>query len=172
MENWKDIDGYEGLYQVSDLGRVKSLVMNIFMKFKTDKDGYKSVGLTKNRKQNYFRVHRLVAAAFIRNDKNKPEVNHIDLDKSNNKLSNLEWITARGNKKHYHADKYGNVGISAIKTGYAAHFTLKRKMYHVGCFKTYEEAVSKRKEALKYSHDIELMEQVIKTNHTKFKKNV
>ena len=102
MEIWKDIAGYEGLYQVSNLGRVKSLGNNKNSKEKIlkpffNRDGYLLVNLCKEGKSKQYRVHRLVAQAFILNPEDKPEVNHKDEDKTNNKVENLEWVTSKEN---------------------------------------------------------------------------
>lgn len=87
-EIWKDIEGYEGMYEISSLGRVKSLISNgLIMKQSKDKDGYCIVCL----KRKSFRVHRLVARAFIQNPNNLEQVNHKDENKSNNAIDNLEW---------------------------------------------------------------------------------
>lgn len=111
-EIWKDIKGYEGLYQVSNFGNVKSLDRYIINK-NGDKqyfpgkylnqgisDNYLKVILSKNNKQRTFRVHILVARTFIPNPENKPEVNHMDGDKSNNRVDNLEWNTRSENELH------------------------------------------------------------------------
>jgi NUMOD4 motif-containing protein/HNH endonuclease len=114
-EVWKDIRGYEGLYQISSLGRIKSLpkhywcglnhaskkeMKEMYMKFNPNQDGYYLVGLSKNGEQKRFSVHRLVAKAFIPNPKNKPQVNHIDCNIINNSVSNLEWSTNLENQLH------------------------------------------------------------------------
>lgn len=105
-EIWKDIKGYEGFYQISNLGNVRSLqrkapsgksVKQIIRKQSIDKNGYCVVGLNKNKTQKTYKVHRLVAIAFIDNPKNLPEVNHKDEDKTNNNVSNLEWCDAKYN---------------------------------------------------------------------------
>ena len=99
-EYWKDIEGYEGLYQISNVGRVKSLYSGKVLKEVKTTNGYLSIRLYKNGISHRFSIHRLVAKAFIPNHENKPEVNHIDEDKTNNKVSNLEWNTRLENMRH------------------------------------------------------------------------
>ena len=110
MEIWKDIIGYEGLYQVSNLGRVKSLVRyNKFNKRNEDvvlkqnpygpKLQYRQVQLSKDGNRKNHKIHRLVAQAFIPNPNNLPYVCHIDDDTTNNSLQNLEWGTQSYNLK-------------------------------------------------------------------------
>lgn len=99
-EVWKDIEGYEGLYQVSSFGRVHSLYKNIILKGVKATGGYTIVNLSKNGSTSTKTIHRLVAQVFIPNPENKPEVNHIDEDKSNNRVDNLEWMTAKENVNH------------------------------------------------------------------------
>lgn len=103
-EIWKDIPGYEGRYQVSNLGRVKSLDYwrtgkAQIMKAKNHA-GYCRVVLWKDGKAKEICVHRLVSLVFIPNPENKPYVNHIDGDRRNNKTENLEWVTAQENTIH------------------------------------------------------------------------
>jgi len=112
-EIWKDIKGFKGLYQISNLGRVKSLkkkrgfliLKEKILKSHLDNLGYQMLTLVKNKKHKQYRIHRLVAIAFISNLNNKKEVNHIDGNKSNNNILNLEWSTRSENMKH--ADKMG-----------------------------------------------------------------
>ena len=99
-EIWKDIEGYEGLYQVSKLGEVYSFKSNKYLKKLTNKGGYLRVQLCKHGKVTNQSIHRLVAEAFIPNPDNKPQVNHIDENKGNNTVSNLEWVTAKENCNH------------------------------------------------------------------------
>ena len=97
-EEWKDIKGYEDLYQVSNLGRVKSLNYRKTGKEKIlknvkDKDGYFQIHLCKNGRAKHFKIHRLVAKTFIPNPDNLQQINHKDEDKQNNRIDNLEWCT-------------------------------------------------------------------------------
>ena len=109
MEIWRDIEGYEGLYQVSNLGRVKSLsrrdrlnrvIQEKILKPFFNRDGYLNVKLYKEGKRKQSKVHRLVAQAFISNPDNKSQVNHRDEDKTNNKVENLEWVTSKENNNY------------------------------------------------------------------------
>lgn len=115
-EVWKDVPNYEGLYQVSNLGRVKSLTRqsacyiqngkrrSYTVKSKICKQhlvmGYLMSHLSKDNKKVMHKTHRLVAEAFLPNDKKLPQVNHIDENKLNNKVENLEWCTAKENNNH------------------------------------------------------------------------
>ena len=100
-EIWKDKKDYEGHYQVSNFGRVKSIKFGkeIILKQKI-KDGYYYVGLSKNGIQKMYLVHRLVAEAFLPNPDNLPQVNHKDENKLNNVVSNLEWCSAQYNNTY------------------------------------------------------------------------
>ena len=116
-EIWKPISGYEGIYEISNLGAIKSLerivknsgVHGGYVKLKErilkprenkKRNGYYEISLKKDGIEKRFKVHRLVAIAFIPNPNNKPEVNHIDGNKSNNSASNLEWVSSKENKEH------------------------------------------------------------------------
>lgn len=100
-ELWKDIVGYEGLYQVSNFGRVKSLRYNKIMSPGKNPDGYLFINLHKDKTRKYCAVHRLVSSAFIDKPYNLSEVNHKDSDKTNNNVNNLEWVTRAENMAHY-----------------------------------------------------------------------
>lgn len=118
-EIWEDIKGYPN-YEVSNLGRVKNKNRNKIIKNFFNK-GYKLVSLNKNNKRKTFRLHRLVAEAFIPNPDNLPQVNHKDEDKTNNRVDNLEWCT------HDYNSKYGTRGkrISENVSGYKHHSAKK-----------------------------------------------
>lgn len=105
MEIWKDIKGFEGYYQVSNLGRIKSFSRNkngVILKNCLDKQGYTRVNLCKDKKATQIRVHVIVSRNFIDQDYTKKGLhcNHIDGDKSNNKLSNLEVVSRSENELH------------------------------------------------------------------------
>ena len=110
VEIWRDIPEYEGLYQVSNMGQVKSLnryvrgnsnskmfKKGILLKFSSDKDGYLTVGLHKDKKQKLMKIHRLVALAFLENPENLPCINHKNEIKTDNRVENLEWCTYQYN---------------------------------------------------------------------------
>lgn len=117
QEIWKDITDYEGYYQVSNLGNIRSCDRKIYskngnpltpytirksqkIKHNVNKFGYCQVGLHKDGKMKLLLVHRLVATAFIKNPNILPEVNHLDGNKENNTASNLEWCTRKRNRVH------------------------------------------------------------------------
>ena len=112
-EEWKDIEGYDGFFQVSNLGRVKSAGGQRGTCYRKErirslsiaKDGYVKVRLQCDDKDKTVKVHRLVAEAFIPNPEGKDTVNHIDGDKTNNSVDNLEWIDR--SEQMYHAYKLG-----------------------------------------------------------------
>lgn len=130
MENeiWKDIPEYEGLYQVSNLGNVRSLNYNKTKKIKVlkqgiQKKGYLFITLSKEGKHKSYNAHRLVAKVFIPNPNNLPQVNHKDEDKTNNSVENLEWCSAEYNVNYgtrtdrHRQNMIGkNIGNPKIKT--------------------------------------------------------
>lgn len=127
QEVWRDIEGYEGLYQVSNLGRVKSLKLKgvdreliLSLKARNKSPKYLMVCLYKNKQRKHCLVHRLVAQTFIPNPQNKECVDHVDTDPSNNRVDNLRWCTIKENsnnnltRKHKSESKKGRKHPSYI----------------------------------------------------------
>ena len=148
-EIWEDIPNYEGLYQASNLGRIRSvdrykevIIKNQYGEYKRTKFfksyilkqqtyiGYKCVQLHINGKYKWEKVHRLVAMAFVPNPENKPQVNHIDGNKSNNNVLNLEWCNQSYNTKH------------AYKNNLIKHYKIEINQYDLegNYIKTWESA--------------------------------
>ena len=123
-EVWKPVVGYEGLYEISNLGRVKSLIRGIIRKQRLNK-GYMYIGLHKDGVEKMCKVHRLVAEAFIPNPKNKSDVNHKDQVKTNNKLENLEWATRKENT-NYSKEKLKRIKRYKTNTG-EHHITFEKR---------------------------------------------
>lgn len=109
-EEWKDIEGYEGLYQVSNTGKIKSLRNNIILKPMISNNGYYWVDLRVGGSRKHARINRLVAKAFVSNPNNYPEVNHLDENTINNQATNLEWCTRKYNVN------YGTRTARQVKT--------------------------------------------------------
>ena len=109
-EIWTFVSGYDGKYAVSTWGRVKN--GNQILKPHVTPKGYLKVGLSKDGKQKSYRVHRLVAQEFIPNPHNLLEVNHIDGNKQNNSVTNLEWVDGETNRMHevrFHLEIYAQI---------------------------------------------------------------
>lgn len=110
--NWKDVEGYEGFYKVNEDGRVFSVRADRELTPDTDKEGYKLITFSVSGSVKKFRIHRLVAHAFINNPENYDIVNHIDGDKGNNVVSNLEWCNYSQNMLHAY-----NLGLAKARLG-------------------------------------------------------
>lgn len=156
-EQWRDIDGYNGMYQVSDLGRVRSKKYGDWRVLKPRKSGcgYFSVTLSENGQLRYFLVHRLVAQAFIPNDdESKTQINHRDEDKQNNKVSNLEYCTAQYNLTyndlHHRRKKIPQPKRSKIKDLYNPDLSIKQNLeiFKANGFECCERTVRKLRKDL------------------------
>ena len=124
MEIWKTVPNTDGKIEVSNKGRVRSFLRGkpFVLKAQEDECGYKRVRLTINRVKKTLKVHREVAKAFIPNQHNLPQVNHIDGDKNNNAVENLEWVTNQENALHAINDflygktnKFTRISLSLLK---------------------------------------------------------
>ena len=116
MEEWRAVPGYEGLYDVSNKGNVRNVRRNKLLRLQKTNNGYIRVVLSKNRIKTGFQVHRLVALTFLPNPDNLPQVNHLDEDKTNNNVDNLEWCTAKYNNNY--GSRKDKVRDTKIKNGY------------------------------------------------------
>lgn len=160
-EIWKDVIGFEGLYMVSNLGRIKSLPKEInggnflyFSKEKIKKQtinkyGYSRITLTKNNKGKRFLLHRLIAESFIPNFLNKKVVNHIDNNPKNNSLSNLEWVSTRENcchryKKQNCSSNYVGVTFHKQRNKWGSSIRIGKKSIFLGRYDTQEDAYQAR----------------------------
>jgi hypothetical protein len=145
MEVWRDVKGWEGLYQVSDHGRIRSLdhtvktktgkdmlVRGVIKKPSRDVDGYAVVSLQHKHHKKSYSVHRLVAQAFIPNPENKPEVNHINAVKDDNAVSNLEWVTGEENNQHAMDNGLMTKGHTVLMDGVAVFDSIRKCAAFVG----------------------------------------
>jgi len=166
MEIWKNIKDYEGLYQVSNTGKVKSLkrvslnsgsysgsvlVKEKELKQTINKYGYHVVTLFKNGVRKFMTVHRLVAQEFIYRPNEYREVNHLDLNKSNNHVTNLQWCNREQNINHYYensnkSSKYKGISYSKERNKWCAYIDINKKRFSLGRFKTELEAKEYRED--------------------------
>ena len=156
IEQWKDIPKYDGIYQVSNLGNVKSFKFNkqkLLSPIK-DNNGYYCVNLWNNSKRKTIRVHQLVAMAFLNHIPKgyKLVVNHKDLNKQNNKADNLEIISQRenSNKKHLNtSSKYTGVAFHKTANKWVAHIRIKGVKKYLGLFDNeYDAHIAYQKELI------------------------
>jgi hypothetical protein len=122
-EVWKDIPNYEGLYQISNRGKVKSFCRKntIILKGEIDRNGYERVILCKGKQHKSWTIHRLVGLTFLSNPHNYPQINHKDENKLNNNVDNLEWCTASYNNSYN--DRMKRIGKKSSITKKGKHFS-------------------------------------------------
>ena len=159
IEEWRDITGYEGLYQVSNLGRVRSLDRYVnsgyntkrfskgkILSFLLQKNGYAKVMLSKENTVKNADLHRLVAETFIANPNNKTTVNHKDGNKENNKIDNLEWATQKENNNHAAANGLNlflkKLSVDQIKKMRKEYIPYSRKFGAVALSKKYNCSIN------------------------------
>ena len=141
MEIWKDILGYNGMYQISDLGRAKSLcgAKERVLKPALISSGYLAICIRKDKIQKTFTIHKLVAIAFLNHKpcKQKLVVNHVNFDKSDNRAVNLEIVTTRENTNRKHiksTSKYTGVYWDKIYKRWRSSIIVNKKTKHLGRF--------------------------------------
>lgn len=165
MENeiFVPVKGYEGLYEISNLGRVKGLMKSNsrksdYLKNYLGKIGYYVVCLSKDKKTKHLYIHRLLCENFIENNNNYKFVDHIDNVKTNNNLSNLRWCTKRQNesfsnrKKQHHSSKYVGVCFDKFNLKYKASVNENGKTKNLGTYKSEEQAHNRYLEYIKINN--------------------
>lgn len=148
-EEYRDVDGFNG-YKVSNFGNLKNKKGKI-LKFREDKDGYKRTNLYKDNKPHTFRIHTLVAKAFIANPENKNVIDHIDRNHQNNHISNLRWATISENTINSATKKRTKLNIRGVyfdesRNKYNTRICKNGKSIYGGSFEKIEDAIEKRKE--------------------------
>lgn len=153
MENeiWKDIPGYEGMYQSSTIGRIKSLnryvkhysggnqiVRERIIKQGSDGNGYLKVMLCKNGTKKVFHVHRLIALAFL--GESELQIDHIDRIKSNNNIKNLEYVSRHENQKRRFFYRKYPTGVYPVRNKFRSMITLNNKHIHLGYYDNIKDA--------------------------------
>lgn len=179
-EIWKDISGYESIYQVSNLGRVKRIVFKNgtteklkekVLKPSDNGKGYKIVGLCKNGKIKNHYIHRLVAEAFIPNPNNYEEVNHKDFNKDNNIIDNLEWVTPLQNTRHYTDSQFAketNINRGEkLKKIYYDIFIKDKEKYIINMYKN---GYNISQIAKKYNLGNNMISKILKENQVEIRK--
>lgn len=149
-EVWKDVQGYEGLYEISNKGRVKSVKLNSIRKSHLSDRGYQIITLRNKNHTKSVRIHRLVAIHFIPNPEGKEQVNHIDFDPYNNCVDNLEWVTNRENschsvKRKEKSSKYVGVYFSNYSNKWVSRIRFENKRIELGSYPTEQEAYEARR---------------------------
>lgn len=151
-EEFRDVIGYEGLYQVSNLGNVKTVKTGRLRRFSTSRDGYNCLGLHKNGIRRGFAVHQLVAMSFLNHQINghKIVVDHINTIKSDNRLENLQLMTQRQNVAKAKAKNRNlSTGVRKIGNRFVTKILINNCIIDLGRFSTEQEASNAYQNALK-----------------------
>jgi hypothetical protein len=181
VEIWKDIPNYDEMYQVSSFGKIKSLKrgMERFLKISTNRYGYLTVGLYKFKKKSYT-IHQLVAMAFLGykpDGTHKIVVDHIDNDKKNNHVSNLQLVSNRTNSskdRKNKTSKYTGVRLINRNNKWGASIRFEGRIYSLGVFNIEEDAHKKYQEALlkinllSKNEILEYLKSCVRTNSSKY----
>lgn len=152
MEEFKIIEGYEG-YSVSNLGNVKNNITGRFLVLIPNVNGYYRVHLRKDGKRKTIVIHKLIAKAFIPNPENKPYIDHINNNKSDNTIENLRWCTRQENGRNRVLNSNSTSGIKGVSydknfNKWKAYVQANGKRQHLGLFNTLEEAkIARQKKA-------------------------
>ena len=147
---WKDISGFEGRYQVNEEGDIRNTTTTVLLSPSLDKDGYKQIGIRKagNRKKFWFKIHKLVALAFLELSANL-QIDHIDRNKLNNHYTNLRWVTCQENCNNRKTTAWqtntttGELHITRYTNGFMLRIN-KHDLKHRSWHKTLESAIQTR----------------------------
>lgn len=153
LKMWKDIAGFEGRYQINEDGNIKNATNGRILTSALDPDGYKQIGIRKlgERKKYWFKIHRLVALAFLEVPDNYAslQIDHIDRDKTNNNYMNLRWVTNQENCNNRKDTSWstntttGELHITKYVNGFMLRIN-KHDLKHRSWHKTLENAINKR----------------------------
>ncbi len=155
-EVWKDIPQWDGLYQVSNKGKIKSLRKNIILKPGNNGRGYLFVYLQRDGLSERHYIHRLVGILFVPNPLRKPCINHIDCDKGSNHYSNLEWVTHKENMSHgalnsrFHVSDYQKAQITKANSGVKSHLSKLDDNSVIKIRELYESGLTQKQISLIY----------------------
>lgn len=170
VEEWRDIQGWEGFYCISSLGRVMSVKREIstvcgprtiyqrIMVAEPNAKGYLKVNLHRDGRQKTFEIHRMMAKAFLENPQGLPDVDHINRIRSDNRLSNLRWASERANVINRTPPENKSTGLMGVRfkadiNRWSARIKFSGKEKHLGVFDTMEEAISARERAVEEMHN-------------------
>lgn len=156
-EEWKDVAGFENIYQVSNWGRIRRHFLTKGFKILSPMlniDGYRQVCLSVKCTKKYFRVCRLVAQAFIKNPGNKQFINHKNKKRDDDRVDNLEWCTGVENERHKQNGKIRGVRYDPDRRKFTAQIKFMKKTYNLGRFDTEQRAIRAYREKYLELHGV------------------